>query len=146
MFFPDKISFWTHNFFQKLFPDPKIILSPIFFLENFFLANAGIGRAYDKKISFSEKQSSSKVFPPPKHDLTSRPSTSYDPLKMFRERLSSQRAATPTPSFNDFSSPNSSQKQHQKPGNKPRQSVIMTGNIQEKYSVPVSNSFNILGN
>ena len=72
----------------------------------------------------------------------------YDPLKMFRERISSLRESNASSSNTCSSSRRLklNPEQRQQRLNNPRQSVITTGGIQGNYSVPVSNSFEILGN
>ena len=72
-------------------------------------------------------------------------SLKYDPLRIFRERLSSMRDNSrlqPTV----ISSPPILKQSKMSSTNAPRKSVIMTGNKEYNYSVPVSNSFEILGN
>ena len=69
----------------------------------------------------------------------------YDPLKILRERLSSMRdnsSSQPTV----ISSPPILKQSKMSSTNAPRKSVITTVNKESNYSVPVSNSFEILGN
>ena len=69
----------------------------------------------------------------------------YNPLKILRERISSFRESNASSSnFRSSSSTPKPNPKQQQPF--PRRSVIMTGGIQGNYSVPVSNSFEILGN
>ena len=65
---------------------------------------------------------------------------SYDPLKIFRERLSSLRGTRRS----SPSGSSSTSKPREPP--KQRSSVITSSSLQSSYSVPVSNTFSALGN
>ena len=73
-------------------------------------------------------------------------SKGYDPMRMFRERLTSARVEEPAVNVQTPQS-TSNPNQTQNPPDHPRPSVInRSSTIQSNYSVPVSNSFGVLGN
>ena len=80
--------------------------------------------------------------PPPPRKNPPPPQGQYDPLKMFRERLSSMKE-TVVCSGSKKETPNLLP-----PPSRVRQSVIQSSaeSMQEHYTVPISNSFSALGN
>ena len=77
------------------------------------------------------------------------PGQQYDPMHILRERLSSQRRENDnmnTRSSNSSSSRKSTVTKTLITSQKPRPSVITTCTSDSRYSIPVSNSFELLGN
>ena len=77
----------------------------------------------------------------------------YDPLMIFRERISSQRKQAKATPPNDPHVPPPAAWLHQPEGNasqqtghKARKSVIQLNSLQGGYSIPVSNPFDVLEN
>ena len=83
--------------------------------------------------------------------VTKPANNTYNPMKIFRERLASLKAPgcisydRNTPAFMEPRKPSLPSSQ-QPPSQSSRPTVIKPSAVQQKYLVPVSNFFDILGN
>ena len=112
---------------------------------------AGQNTQYQEERPYGRKTSDGKTIPTgPKHHQD-RGAGHYDPLKLFRERLSSSRKESSHPSDQITQHQKRDDSVFQADGNKrvnesSRVSVIRSSMLHSNYSIPVSNPFQILGN
>ena len=93
------------------------------------------------------KTSDDKTIPTGTKPNLERGAGQYDPLQMFRERLSSSRKESCQPTDQISQQQKQNDGMFQADGNKSsRASVISSSSLQGNYSIPVSNPFHILGN